>query len=1586
MAYFNLYIDKTKDPRSSAVLSLDTVSPTNLNAFVLGDIIPIAVHILDGTTYAEEAGTGQIKVSLGQPGEVVYTYQDVFDVSASAFIGNLTTATQEAFSALAGESYIKCYLEVEYTYPSTSDRRTLCQQEIYFYNTVLSGSYSTTALPDYLTVSESDDRYVRKGEAPSGSFWILEGNNLYLSQSAWSVGIGTDTPTEQLHVTANALIDGTVKAGTYFTGSLIGDVTGTSSNAVSSSYAKSASYSQAGLYANAAAYATECSHSVYADFATDTIFCETASLSALAVTSSYALSASNAANSTSASYAWRADTLARTSYNISTSFASSSNNTVTASHALSAVSSSFALTASYSQNITNITNVQSSTSASWASSSLSSSVAVTASYSFVSVVSNTSTYASRSQWTVSSSFASSSISSSHSTYAVSAGSVATASYVAARRKVFDSINALATSTFVIENNEPVIVCGYYTVGDWGQERFAKYTSSTSETPNLGNVFTSSMGGRFIFDDRNEPVQNIKWWGAKGDGVTDDYTSISASLAFSNHLEVPVGRYNHSQPIVISTDEPISIKSKTGAYQSGYLAYSNIQEAEFVYVGSPVGAAWNITSTGIRYGNDLENIAINASGSALYGLLIGKSGRASLKNVRSNNATTANFYLSASQFCLFERCSTSKNDDLVTHSSSYGLLLDGFSPCNQFIDCQFENSNTYGVYLGFNSINNSFIGCAIESNNGGGLYISSSAVQNHFINTWFENNGDTSHDIDIANQCYFNTFENSYHNDHSASVAVSGSYNTFNGCRFGQFNIFASGSRNKVENCAWYYTASDASGFNDYRNFINAAASIRKDTISSTITVTGAVTASAGFHGRLQGSASYALTSSFIGAGTNNYLPKWNANRLTSTSSIYDNNTNVGIGTTSPTSKLHVLADDSLLKLVRSSLPTQYLEVTETANGHGIFGYSPNSNRKILTIGTSHSLDAGSTGAGYIYFNTSGSTKVWIDETGNLLPYVTATYDLGSPTRKWNNIYANNLVGTASLATSASYADTATVAGGVYNTDVQVFATNEMIISANTANINITSPTDIVMEAGNVVDINHLVSADADLTGNITNADVAISSSYAVTSSYSVLAENANNADFLDGYNSAEFQLALVTGNTYTITSSWANNATNAVTAAFWDSSSIVAKINTKQDTLVTGGTYSITSSWANNATNAISASHAVTANTAAFAADADLLDGYNSAEFQLSLPKSGNTYLITASWANTALNANDATHAVSADDALSATYATSAGQAATASYWDSSSIVTKINTKQDTLITGGNYAITASWASYAVSASYAPSSPSISASHALNADNAITAAYAADADLLDGYNSAEFQLSLPKIGNTYLITASWANNAVIANDADHATSADSAQSADYATSAGSAGTATSASYALSASYAPTSAVNNATILATRTMGYVSASVGNQGSFNSILGTVRTGLSNPIAAGTFGTGDVIRIKAMGTLTALDGYDFDVKLVIGGLSATYDINEQFSYNATNAVWDLEADVVIESEGSPATVVAVSHLNHFAQASVEAEYLYRQNGIFTGTLDTEATATIDLQFKPVDASLAKVMTCKSFTIQKI
>lgn len=51
---------------------------------------------------------------------------------------------------------------------------------------------------------------------------------------------------------------------------------------------------------------------------------------------------------------------------------------------------------------------------------------------------------------------------------------------------------------------------------------------------------------------------------------------------------------------------------------------------------------------------------------------------------------------------------------------------------------------------------------------------------------------------------------------------------------------------------------------------------------------------------------FILASAICMAQTTNYIPKFNSSTTFNNSAIYQNNSNIGIGTTSPLSKLHVI--------------------------------------------------------------------------------------------------------------------------------------------------------------------------------------------------------------------------------------------------------------------------------------------------------------------------------------------------------------------------------------------------------------------------------------------------------------------------------------------------------------------------------------------------------------------------------------------------------------------------------------------------------------------------------------------------------
>ena len=146
-------------------------------------------------------------------------------------------------------------------------------------------------------------------------------------------------------------------------------------------------------------------------------------------------------------------------------------------------------------------------------------------------------------------------------------------------------------------------------------------------------------------------------------------------------------------------------------------------------------------------------------------------------------------------------------------------------------------------------------------------------------------------------------------------------------------------------------------------------------------------------------SSYTLTASYIGVGTNNYIPKWNNNTLTSTSSIYDSGTGVGIGTTNPVAdKLKILHTPSYLDGNSASLSittTPAFSSSTSANNASINVLMQ------LNVEDRNSVSQVQSIFNQLAINTTGSYRgtykacrnsILVSQPANLTQFVAATYN------------------------------------------------------------------------------------------------------------------------------------------------------------------------------------------------------------------------------------------------------------------------------------------------------------------------------------------------------------------------------------------------------------------------------------------------------------------------------------------------------------------------------------------------------------------------------------------------------------------
>ena len=106
---------------------------------------------------------------------------------------------------------------------------------------------------------------------------------------------------------------------------------------------------------------------------------------------------------------------------------------------------------------------------------------------------------------------------------------------------FASISALRAFTGTPASNQ--LVQGYATYEDGGEGIFM-YVPTDSTTPdNGGTVIVDGSGNRYYrYTDRQ--WNNVRWWGAKGDGSTNDYTALQSAITATGNqtLYWPAGTY------------------------------------------------------------------------------------------------------------------------------------------------------------------------------------------------------------------------------------------------------------------------------------------------------------------------------------------------------------------------------------------------------------------------------------------------------------------------------------------------------------------------------------------------------------------------------------------------------------------------------------------------------------------------------------------------------------------------------------------------------------------------------------------------------------------------------------------------------------------------------------------------------------------------------------------------------------------------------------------------------------------------------------------------------------------------------------
>lgn len=416
---------------------------------------------------------------------------------------------------------------------------------------------------------------------------------------------------------------------------------------------------------------------------------------------------------------------------------------------------------------------------------------------------------------------------------------------------------------------------FYTT-DLRQEGNWYYDSTdTTSADNTGTVLVTADGKRIkrIFNDS----ANIQWFGAIGDGTTDNTAFIQSAIATGKKIFVPEGIFITSN-ITLLTNSSISglgeksiLKFKSGS--TGYMLNGDLVGGINLDKVSLYGADdieyQTVSSIGTRSGIYLNTNLPKSkiTNCKIYGfnaIGIGYNGTVTSKDNKSIDIDNCNF--------LSNYCAISTAPSGVNHYT--GVSGGAGGEYSNIIGSSFY-LNRYAVVA---SAGNTNVTGNVISNNGYGIYTTSVSNVGHGNIVSNLINHSTVNSIEMVDNIISHVISgNAIYSGNIVFTNCTGIIFSSNQISVTGITITGSGFHNFADN--FYFLDPIFSG-----GFTNCLFS---NNFSKTLN-------------------EFVNNDSFVGKITSGFIPRANSIGRFVNANIYDNGSNIGIGTTSPIGKLNVL--------------------------------------------------------------------------------------------------------------------------------------------------------------------------------------------------------------------------------------------------------------------------------------------------------------------------------------------------------------------------------------------------------------------------------------------------------------------------------------------------------------------------------------------------------------------------------------------------------------------------------------------------------------------------------------------------------
>jgi hypothetical protein len=791
-------------------------------------------------------------------------------------------------------------------------------------------------------------------------------------------------------------------------------------------------------------------------------------------------------------------------------------------------------------------------------------------------------------------------------------------------------------------------------------------------------------------------------------TTSSYSNTSTSASYSRNSSTASYLDPISQSLIPSTGSIYSLGSPTNKWKDLYVSTGSIYIGETVLStsGSTLFANESPIVTLNTASGQIEIIGITASLSASYATNAGLFNNTSStvfattgsNNFNGNQTVQGNITVVGSLIA---------QQYIVSSSVSY-FTSSNFDGSTKFGDTDSDTHQFTGSLRSPN-ITGSLLGTSSFSNN--------STSASYSLTSSVALNALTSSYINVAT----NAVSSSYAG--TASISISSSFSTTSSYNLNSISSSYSLTASFAANAGSSLTT--GSTYPITSSWANNAISSSYANVAAT--ATSANTANSAT------SASYALTASFAlnasggGSGTVtgsvNYIAKFTSGSSVGNSVIYESGSNIGIGTTSPNSKLNINSsgslvsgsvvfsvegtqgslfsvDDNLSGSLMSVNDVSGLPILEVFSDDRLVVGTYNSNALVVTgsrvgIGTNVPIAKLQVSGNISGSSFTSSVSNGVGFLGTSSFSVTSSYALSALTASFALNASGGGGGSGTVTGSTNYISKFTSGTSVGNSVIYETGSNIGIgTTVPNSKLNINSSGSLV--SGSVVfsvegTQGSLFSVDDNLSGSLMSVnDVSglpilevFSDDRLVVGTYNSNALVVTGSRVGIGTNNPIAKLQVngnISGSSFTGsvfgTSSW---ATNAISSSF-----------------------STTSATATSATSATSASYSTNAGTATSATSANTANSATSASYSLSSSYSVNSTTSTSS--SFASTASYNLNSISSSFAATSSYNLNS---ISSSYSLTASFALNGGGGGTTLTTGSTYPITSSWATNAITASYA---------------------------------------------------------------------------------------------------------------------------------------------------------------------------------------------------------------------------------------------------------------------------------------